>query len=128
MYSAGVTDQNNLRGVQVTDSAGEVTFTTVFPGCYAGRMPHVHFEVYRNTGAASSYANKLRTSQVALPREVCELVYQGASGYSASVQNLAGMSFASDNVFSDGVATELATVTGSLAEGFIATLNVGIAQ
>lgn len=35
MYSSGITAENFLRGVQVTDSKGEVTFTTIFPGCYA---------------------------------------------------------------------------------------------
>jgi protocatechuate 3,4-dioxygenase beta subunit len=45
LYSSGVTKDNYLRGVQVADSAGKVSFTSIFPGCYAGRWPHVHFEV-----------------------------------------------------------------------------------
>ena len=35
-----ITDQNYLRGVQVADDAGRVAFTTIFPGCYAGRWPN----------------------------------------------------------------------------------------
>ena len=50
LYSSGVTAQNYLRGVQETDSSGSLSFTTIFPGCYAGRMPHVHFEVYPEPG------------------------------------------------------------------------------
>ena len=46
MYSQGVEDQNYLRGVQVADADGVVTFTSIFPACYAGRWPHIHFEVY----------------------------------------------------------------------------------
>ena len=40
-------DENYLRGVQVADADGYVTFTTIFPGCYPGRWPHMHFEIYR---------------------------------------------------------------------------------
>ncbi|MDO8251972.1 MAG: intradiol ring-cleavage dioxygenase, partial [Rhodoferax sp.] len=54
MYSSGITAENYLRGVQVTDSNGEVTFTTIFPGCYSGRWPHIHFEVYASLAAATT--------------------------------------------------------------------------
>jgi protocatechuate 3,4-dioxygenase beta subunit len=127
LYSAGVTNQNYLRGVQETDSAGKASFTTIFPACYPGRMPHIHVEVYRTTTTATSWANKLKTTQIALPVDVCQTVYASASGYSASIANLAAISFATDNVFSDGVTTELATVTGSVAAGYTASLVVGIA-
>ena len=46
LYSPNVRNENFLRGVQVADAAGLVRFTSVFPGCYTGRWPHVHFEVY----------------------------------------------------------------------------------
>jgi protocatechuate 3,4-dioxygenase beta subunit len=131
MYSSGVTGENYLRGVQPTASNGTATFQSIFPGCYAGRMPHIHFEVYRSTGAASQYGNKLRTSQIALPRDTCSSVYSGSSAYSAaysaSVANLAAISFATDNVFSDGVTSQLATMTGDVTGGFTARLTVGIA-
>jgi len=125
MYSSGVTNQNYLRGVQETDASGEVTFTTIFPGCYDGRMPHMHFEVYRSTASATSAVNKLRTSQLAFPDAVCDAVY-ATSGYSTSVSNYARISFATDNVFSDGVPLQVAEVSGSVDTGYIATLTVGI--
>jgi protocatechuate 3,4-dioxygenase beta subunit len=125
MYSSGVTGENYLRGVQATDSAGMATFQTVFPGCYSGRMPHMHFEVYRSVTAATSYANKLRTSQLAFPNEVSSAVYASA-GYPGSSSNLAATSFNSDGVFSDGVTLQMTTVTGSVAAGYVATLQVGI--
>jgi protocatechuate 3,4-dioxygenase beta subunit len=126
LYSAGVTGENYLRGVQVTASDGTVTFTTVFPGCYSGRMPHIHFEIYRDANTATAFSNKLKTSQIALPDDICSTDYANASGYSASVANLARISFATDNVFSDGVSAQLATVTGSVANGYAARLVVGI--
>jgi protocatechuate 3,4-dioxygenase beta subunit len=127
MYSSGVMNQNYLRGVQVTGSDGMVTFTTIFPGCYDGRMPHMHFEVYRDANTASAFSNALKTSQIAFPREVCSAVYAGFTGYASSVSNLSRISFATDMVFSDGVATQLALVSGDVANGYVADLTVGIA-
>lgn len=37
--------QQFLRGYQVTDNAGEVHFTTIYPGWYRGRAVHIHFKV-----------------------------------------------------------------------------------
>ena len=126
MYSDGVTAENYLRGLQVTDSAGRVTFTTIFPGCYPGRMPHIHFEVYRNLATATGSANQLKTSQLAFPVLTCQEVY-ATGGYGASVANLAQMSFADDNVFSDGTSLQMASMTGSVTTGYAAALTVGIA-
>lgn len=126
MYSSGVSGENYLRGVQVTADDGVATFTTVFPGCYAGRWPHIHFEVYRSATTATAYSNKLRTSQLALPADACALVYASASGYTGSATNLAGVRLDTDNVFSDGSSLQLATLTGSVSAGFVATLDVGI--
>lgn len=125
MYSAGATAENYLRGVQVADASGVVRFTTVFPGAYAGRWPHIHFEVYPNLDAATSSANKLATSQLALPEDVCRQVYAG-SGYPGSLANLDRTPLARDNVFADGVTLQMATVTGALAAGYRASLVVGI--
>jgi protocatechuate 3,4-dioxygenase beta subunit len=125
LYSSGVTNQNYLRGVQEADANGLVSFTTIFPACYSGRWPHIHFEVYPSLAAATNVANKIATSQIALPKSACDLVYATA-GYEASVTNLAQVTLASDTVFSDGSSLELATVTGSVVAGFTATLTVAV--
>jgi len=126
LYSSGVTNQNYLRGVQEADASGKVTFTSIFPGCYSGRWPHIHFEVYRSLSAATSVSNKIATSQIALPKSACDEVY-AISGYSTSVANLSRVSLASDMVFSDGVDLETPTVTGSVADGYVVTLPVRVA-
>ena len=126
MYSSGVISENYLRGVQEADSSGVVTFTTIFPGCYAGRMPHVHFEVYPSLPKASSAANRIKTSQFGFPTATLSEAY-AASGYGTSATNLAGMSYATDGIFSDGMTLQIATMTGSAALGYTATLNVGVA-
>ncbi|WP_107765411.1 intradiol ring-cleavage dioxygenase [Nocardioides terrigena] len=125
MYDGDAMQENYLRGVQETDADGWVEFTTVFPGCYAGRWPHVHFEVYESLDSATSATTKLRTSQLAFPQDVCETVY-ATEGYEDSVANLAGVSLDSDGIFADGYSLQMAKVTGSVEEGYVATLNVPI--
>jgi len=125
LYSSGVTDQNYLRGVQASDSNGNVTFQTIFPGCYSGRMPHVHFEVYPTLAKSTSAANRIKTSQFTFPMATLNEVYATA-GYSASVRNLAQISYATDNIFSDGYALQMTSVTGNASDGYVVTLTVGV--
>lgn len=125
LYSAGATSQNYLRGVQETDATGKLTFASIFPACYAGRWPHIHFEVYPSLATATTAANKIATSQIALPKVTCDEVY-ATTGYSQSISNLNGVTLASDNVFSDGASLQLATMTGSVASGLTATLTIGL--
>ena len=125
LYSSGVTAQNYLRGVQETDSAGNLSFTTIFPGCYAGRMPHVHVEVYPSLVKAASAANRLKTTQFTFPMATLNEAYM-ASGYTASVRNLAQISYATDNVFSDGASLQMATVAGNATQGYVATLVIAV--
>ncbi|MEO6280334.1 intradiol ring-cleavage dioxygenase [Roseateles sp.] len=125
MYSSGVTGENYLRGVQATGTDGTAVFQTIYPGCYAGRVPHIHFEVYRSTTTATNWSNKLRTSQLCFPSDANTAVY-ATSGYGSSAANNNAISLSSDGIFSDGYSTQLTTVTGSVAAGYVATLRVGI--
>lgn len=125
LYSSGFEDENWLRGVQKTDAEGQVTFTTIFPGCYSGRWPHIHFEVYPSLADATKAQNRQRTSQLAFPEDACNDVY-ATSEYASSVENFKGMSLDTDNVFSDGHSLQLATVTGSVKKGYTASLRVPI--
>ena len=128
IYSAGVTEENYLRGIGYTDATGTVTFTSIFPGCYSGRWPHIHFEVYSSLIDAIDGTGPIRkTSQIALPEEVAEQVYANAAGYESSVANLSRITLASDMVFGDDLAArELATVTGDVTNGYAATLAITI--
>jgi len=125
LYTAGATNQNYLRGVQEADGSGRVTFQSIYPGCYAGRWPHIHFEVYQNLAAAASVRNKIATSQIALPKVTNDLVY-ASSGYEQSIRNAAQITLASDGVFSDGASLELATTTGDVNGGITATLTIAV--
>ncbi|KKX99431.1 intradiol ring-cleavage dioxygenase [Microbacterium sp. Ag1] len=126
MYSSGLEDVTYLRGVQVADADGRVSFTSVFPGCYSGRWPHIHFEVYPDVGSITDSTAAIATSQLALPEAACADVY-AESAYDGSARNLSQITLASDNVFGDDSgALQLATVTGGVQGGYTATLVVGI--
>jgi protocatechuate 3,4-dioxygenase beta subunit len=126
LYSDGVTGENYLRGVQVADSSGKVRFTSIFPACYAGRWPHIHFEVYPNQAAVTGSGKTIATSQVALPKAVCDTVY-GQSGYETSASNLTRVSLPNDMVFgNDGGVSQLGTVTGDATAGYTVALTARI--
>jgi protocatechuate 3,4-dioxygenase beta subunit len=126
LYSQAAQDQNYLRGVQAADSHGVVTFTSIFPACYSGRWPHVHFEVYPSLDKATDQGNKIATSQIALPKDTCDTVY-ATEGYSQSVSNLSRVSLTSDNVFGDdGGARQLGSVSGSVDQGYVVELAVPV--
>jgi protocatechuate 3,4-dioxygenase beta subunit len=125
LYSQNIADENYLRGVQETDADGALSFASIFPGCYSGRWPDVHFEVYAALADATGGGSPIATSQLALPEDACATVY-ASDGYSQSVQNLARTSLETDRVFSDGYAQQLATTTGSVASGYVAELSVGV--
>jgi protocatechuate 3,4-dioxygenase beta subunit len=125
LYTAA--DQNYLRGVQETDNDGTVTFTSIYPACYSGRWPHIHFEVYKSVAEATAAGSKLATSQLAMPDAENQLVF-AVTGYEASITNYAMISLATDMVFSDGATTETPTVTGNVTDGFVASLTVGVAS
>jgi protocatechuate 3,4-dioxygenase beta subunit len=105
-----------LRGLQTTDAGGRATFTTVYPGWYAGRATHIHVEVTVN-------GRSVKVTQIAFPENVNAEVY--ASGVYAS-RGPNPTSNARDGIFSDSLASELATVSGSPANGYTAAFTVGV--
>lgn len=126
LYDSSLTNQNYLRGVQEADSNGQVTFTSIFPGAYSGRWPHIHFEVFESMNNATAAGQVLAVSQIALTQAACDDVYATA-GYERSVTNMLRTTLQSDNVFGDdGGIYQLATMAGSAAAGYTAGLNVTI--
>jgi protocatechuate 3,4-dioxygenase beta subunit len=105
-----------LRGIQTTNAAGEVTFTTIYPGWYQGRATHIHAEV--TMGGRS-----IKATQIAFPESVNNAVH--ATGVYAS-RGSNPMSNQSDGIFADSLASELVTPTGSPSGGYSATFRIGV--
>lgn len=122
--------ESYLRGLQVTNSNGQVTFTTIFPGCYAGRYPHIHFELFTSLANATRGSFARLISQFALPADACSTVY-ASTGYTSSATNFRSVSIANDNVFGDNSAAQITAMTmamtGSVSAGYTATATVAIA-
>ncbi len=119
--------QNNVgktfcSGIQMTDSNGQVQFTTIYPGWYSGRITHIHFQVFLNSVLKA-------TSQLAFPDSLNNTVYQTPL-YAAHGQNSSVTSNSRDMVFSDSSNTqyEIATAIANAATGgYDASLTVGVA-
>ncbi|WP_347110933.1 hypothetical protein AAHB33_09275 [Paenarthrobacter sp. S56] len=126
MYSQGIQNETYLRGVQVTDAEGQVTYSSIYPACYSGRWPHIHFEVYPSIGDITDSTKAISTSQVALPQVISETVYK-LPEYKGSSSNLSKVSLNSDNVFGDdGGALQLAQVSGDTSSGYRVALTVAV--
>ncbi|VXC83651.1 dioxygenase family protein [Sphingomonas sp. 8AM] len=131
LYGSGA-GESYLRGVQVTDTNGQATFTTIFPGCYDGRWPHMHFEVFSTLSNALGGRYAILTSQFALPAGVCSTVYADTTTYPSSRTTFARVALSSDNVFGDNSTAQLAqmtpTFTGDPSTGYTATAVIGVAR
>jgi protocatechuate 3,4-dioxygenase beta subunit len=126
----GAEDRNYLRGVGISDDQGRVRFTTVFPACYPGRWPHIHFEVFSSAEMAVSGKGALLTSQFALPESECRTVYAANPLYTDSVQTIDDVSLIRDGVFRDATEIELTAqmlvLKGDPEAGYHATGRVGL--
>jgi protocatechuate 3,4-dioxygenase beta subunit len=118
MQSTNYQNVHFLRGRQTTNASGMVSFTSIFPGWYNGRATHIHVHIYSASGTS------LKVTQIAFPEGTGSAVAavngyaKGLSGYTANTQ---------DNVFSDGVTQQLATVTGSTTAGFNLAITFSVA-
>lgn len=102
-----------LRGRNTTNTNGQVTFVSIYPGWYPGRAPHIHIEVLDSSG------NSLLNTQVAFPESTSNEVY-ATSNYKGE----ADKSNASDNVFANSLEDQLATVTGNINDGYLLTHTI----
>lgn len=113
MQTTNYTSVHFLRGRQTTNTSGLVTFTSIFPGWYSGRAPHIHVHVYSADGSS------LLVTQIAFPTDVCNTVYTTATTYyTKGTQDTSNIQ---DNIFSDSLQYELATVDGDINNGYTLT-------
>jgi len=123
-------EESYLRGLQVTDAAGQVRFTSIFPGCYGGRYPHMHFQVFGSLEEASTGRQSLLTSQLAIPAAECASVYADAGTYGRSMANLQRSPLTRDFIFRDNPPAQMSAMTlamrGSPAEGYAASATIGL--
>jgi protocatechuate 3,4-dioxygenase beta subunit len=105
-----------LRGIQTTNSMGEVTFTTIYPGWYQGRATHIHVEV--TVGGVSK-----KVTQIAFPESVNDAVHRSGEYASRGANPIANLA---DGIFADSLASEIVTPVGDVSGGYAATFQVAI--
>ncbi len=69
------TGRKFLRGYQVTDAHGNVRFTSIYPGWYVGRTPHIHARIRLHDGTT---VTENFTTQFFFDEAITEMVYQMA--------------------------------------------------
>lgn len=124
------TESNYLRGAAVADAQGVARMMTVFPGCYPGRWPHIHLEVFASPEQAARGEGSLLISQLAFAKTDCDAVYAAHPAYAGSTAALAELSLGSDRIFRDNspeqMAAQTLVLTGDPAQGHVATGTIGI--
>jgi protocatechuate 3,4-dioxygenase beta subunit len=132
----GVGDPDRfLRGVQVTDSTGRVTFTSIVPGWYSPRVTHIHVKVHAGGDIGTIYENgtTVHTTQLLFPDDVCQ-AYSVLEPYAQ--HQLALTPLVADQVYNEALSagadptTMVPTVVpidaSSIAAGFNITITLGV--
>jgi len=121
---------NYLRGLQAADGEGRVRFTLIVPGCYGGRYPHCHFEVFASTEAALSGARPLLVSQLGFPETECRAIYRDDARYGDSLRNLdrqpLGRDFVFQGVGAEGPTSQIVRMSGDPARGYRGTARIAL--
>ena len=102
-------DHHFLRGRQTTDSRGEVSFVSVFPGWYPGRAPHIHLEIFDKN------EKSLLVTQVAFEENICNEVYK-----TKFYRGPADRTNERDGVFRNSLASNMSDrLYGNIHDGYI---------
>jgi hypothetical protein len=120
MQTVDYTSSHFLRGRQVTDANGLVSYTSIFPGWYMSRATHIHVHIYDTNG------NSLLITQIAFPEgaDSAVVAVNAATAYGYT-KGMTGYTYnSSDNVFSDGVDSEMSSITGNVQEGYVLTHDI----
>ena len=119
--SEGTSGRKYLRGVQVTDAAGQATFTTIYPGWYSGRAVHVHFKVRLFDGTSKTYEF---TSQLFFDPSTTKTVY-ATSAYSA--RGTPNTPNSADNIYGSDGSKLLVALSPNGSGGYDGTFVIGLA-
>ena len=102
-----------LRGAQVTDADGIVEFTTVYPGWYVGRTPHIHAMVHIDNATAL-------TTQLYFDDAISTSVYEGGSPYKPEAGRQTNDT---DGIFDQSLILDLSQE----GDGYLGTISFDVA-
>lgn len=117
--------QTWLRGYQLTDTNGAVTFKTIIPGWYQGRTTHIHLRVRSTYSNASSTSDGTNTTQLFFPQATMDTIYTTVSPYSSKGKNTT--TNAADRVYTTQTGGKMEVVlSGDNVNGYVATIIIGL--
>jgi len=110
--------QKFLRGYQITDDNGAVTFTTIYPGWYSGRTIHIHIRVrtYNGSTLLSNFVSQIFFDETVNNTVLAQSAYSRTSARDTTN--------ARDGIYGNNTRM-LATATGSVAAGYQANITMG---
>jgi protocatechuate 3,4-dioxygenase beta subunit len=117
---ADYTSQSWLRGYQLTDSSGKVSFTTIVPGWYTGRTTHIHIRFRSSYNSASS--GSANTAQLFFDQTFLNNLNTTVSPYSSLGTN--SVTNAGDSIYNSEGGTTVLSLSGSATSGYTATFSV----
>jgi protocatechuate 3,4-dioxygenase beta subunit len=120
-----------LRGVQLTDANGIAEFTTIYPGCYLGRVNHIHLKVHiagHDESGTYSGGHVAHTGQIFFPEDITKSVI-ALKPYSQ--HHIERTTLDEDGVYngqngSPAMAQLAAFNNRSIADGFAASVTLGV--
>ncbi|MEX1008609.1 MAG: intradiol ring-cleavage dioxygenase [Acidimicrobiia bacterium] len=114
-FGSATSNRTFLRGVQIADDDGTVTFDTLYPGWYQGRAVHIHLKAHKG-------GNQVHTTQLFFDENVSDAVYMTSPYNSRSGQRTTN---AQDNIYADG-GTQSTLALAKNGDGYVGTLTLGI--
>jgi len=112
--------QTFLRGYQITDSNGAVTFKTIIPGWYSGRTVHIHVMI-RTLSTSGAVLTEF-TTQLFFAQTFLNALVATVSPYSS--RGLPDTTNAQDSIYSSS--TELTLANASSGGGYTASITLGV--
>jgi len=117
-FSPGATGQTFLRGTQVSDGNGVVTFRTVYPGWYQGRAVHIHTKVHVS-------GSVVHTGQLFFDDTFTDTVYRSVPYSSRPGPDLRN---ADDGIYRRGGSDSAVLDVAPQGTGYVARIAVGVKE
>jgi protocatechuate 3,4-dioxygenase beta subunit len=114
------TGKKFLRGYQITDKDGIARFTTIYPGWYPGRTPHIHYKIRSPESGKSPFEF---IGQMYFPERTSDRIY-ATPPYAARGKR--SVSNVSDRIFNRDGGRQSLLVLAPVKDGFTSTFDVAL--
>lgn len=119
----GSSGRKFLRGYQISDANGVVSFTTVYPGWYSGRAVHIHFKLRLYTGSTKYYEF---TSQFFMDEALTSTVHANSPYNTRGQRNTLNTTDGIYNSLSVDGKAALTLRTTKTTDGYSGVINLGV--